>query len=259
MAKKPRPFCALPANAMADTSLTALDMRCLAVIAWHDGMSGASGKGGGCFARNDNMAAIINTDPTNFSKCLTKLIRLGYVTREPQIMDKRRFTLRVQYPTDNSWRDDQQSNPLNVGEMTNNGSDIVGEQANHPRNVVGDGAHGNGSFSKENAPDYISLNEELHFDESSERNSAKRRDVAVARRPDGIICQLPSNINDLPMGARVSKVEAAFDALDRDPFAMSDVERRKITDWLFKCSEDYADEPFGQQAQRLLVEMDHYD
>lgn len=244
MAKKPRPFCALPARAMADTSLTALDLRCLAVIAWHDGMSGATGKGGGCFARNDNMAAIINTDPTNFSKCLTKLIRSGYVTREPQIMDKRRFTLRVQYPTDNSWRDDQLPNP-----------EIVGEQANHPGNVVGDGEDGNRSFSKENASDYISLNEELHFDESSKRNSAKRRDVAVARRPDGIICQLPDGFTSLSKGTQVALVERAFAALDRDPDAIPDDERKKLSDWLWAASDDFSDEPFGQQAQRLYEEI----
>jgi hypothetical protein len=254
MAKKPRPFCALPAPAMADTSLTALDLRCLAVIAWHDGMSGATGKGGGCFARNDNMAAIINTDPTNFSKCLTKLIRLGYVTREPQIMDKRRFTLRVQYPTDNSWRDDQLPNPLNVG-----------EQANHSRNVVGDGEHGNGSFSKENAPDYISLNEELHFDESSERNSTKWRDLEIAKIKsaeaglgrESIRALMSPTFDTLDSAAQVAQIQRGFSRLDHDPNRIIPAERSEMTSLLFVISDHFAEHDFGQQAQRLLEEMDY--
>lgn len=255
MTKGVRPFTTLPARAIADTTLTALDLRCLAVIAYHDGMSASRGSGGGCYARNDTLAAIVRTDTTNFSKCLSKLIRLEYVTREPQLTDKRRFTLRVQYPTDDSWRTDQQSDGEKVGEITNNGHEIVGQFANQAPKVVGDGESENGGFSSQTDRQYISLNEEIDFDESSEINSAKRRDVAVARRPAGIICQLPEGFNRLPYGAKVAKVEGAFNALDRDVDAIPPDELKLVTDWLLGMFDEFPDETFGQQALRLYEEI----
>lgn len=252
---KPRIFTTLPSAVIADTSLTALDIRCLAVIAMHDGMSGVKGAGGGCFARNATLAALVNTDVTNFSKCLTKLIKAKYVSREPQIMDKRRFTLRVLYPTDDSWRTDQQPNPLMVGELANNPSEVVGEDANQPPEIVGDGESENGSFSKVIGRDYISLNEEIDFVKTNEINSDKRRIVADARDPVGIICRLPKNFPDLPVGAQVAKVEAAFNAINRDADAIPESEVTLLSKWLFETFDGFIDEPFGQQAQRLYEEI----
>lgn len=258
MARAPRTFTTLPARAIADTSLTALDLRCLAVIALHDGMSGPKGAGGGCFAKNATLAALVRTDVTNFSKSLARLIRLGYVAREPQVMDKRRFTLRVQYPADDSWRNDQQSDAEEVGQPTNDQREIVGEEANHPAEIVGDGERENGGFSKGIGRDYIPLNGELHSVETDKLNSPKGRIVADARRPAGIICQLPDGFNSLPMGARVAKIEAAFGALDRDPDAIPESEREKLNDWLYGVWDDFPDDPFGQQAMRLLQEIEQY-
>jgi len=257
MARAPRTFTTLPARAIADTSLTALDLRCLAVIALHDGMSGPKGAGGGCFARNATLAALVRTDVTNFSKSLTRLIRLGYVSREPQVMDKRRFTLRVEYPADDSWRTDQQSDDGNVGEQTNNRPEIVGEEANLPAEIVGDGESGNGGFSKETGRDYIPLNGEIDFEESNKLNSHNGRVVADARRPAGIICQISDGFRRLPVGAQVAKVEAAFAALDRDPSAIPPDERKLVSDWLLGTYDEFPDEPFGQQAARIYQEIEY--
>lgn len=173
-----RIFTTLPSGAIADTSLTALDLRALAVIALHDGMSSVSGKGAGCYAKNATLAAEVRTDVTNFSKSLSRLVRAGYVAREPQLMDKRRFTLRVQYRPIESWRNDQQSCPDAgeiVGEPANNTSEIVGKATNETAEIVGDGESENGGFSSETDRHYISLNEELDSVETEELNSLKGR------------------------------------------------------------------------------------
>jgi hypothetical protein len=143
---KPRVFTTLPARAIGDTRPTALDLRCLAVIALHDGMSKVKGSGGGCYARHSTLAVLARTDTSNFSKALSRLIAWGYVAREPQLMDKRKFTLRVIYGDDDSWRVHQQSP-----------AEIVGEAGTNAAEIVGEGDAENGGFSKENGEHYISL------------------------------------------------------------------------------------------------------
>ncbi len=259
---KARIFTTLPTRAIGDTDLTALDLRCLAVIALHDGMSAVSGKGAGCFAKNTTLAAEVRTDATNFSKSLTKLLRAGYVNREPQIMDKRRFTLRVQYDGSDSWRNDQQSPPQYPHPPT----EIVGEAANADGEIVGDGESRNGSFSKGIGRDYISLKEELHFDESREINSDKLRDFDFSELnpPEGglgresLRALMPRNFDTLPSAAQVAKIEMAFAALGRDANRIDDAERSELCNLLFNIEDAFAGEPFAYQAQRLLVEMDRY-
>jgi DNA-binding MarR family transcriptional regulator len=100
MGNRPRDFAALPNRAINDTRFSALDLRCFVVIAFHDGMSGVRGKGSGCFARRETLASEAETDPTNFSKSLERLVEWGYVVREQGRNDKRRFILRVVYGDD---------------------------------------------------------------------------------------------------------------------------------------------------------------
>lgn len=208
--KTPRFFTTLPSAVIGDDSLTALDIRCLAVIALHDGMSGFKGTGAGCYAKNITLARLARTDATNFSKSLTKLIRAGYVVREPQLYDKRRFTLRVVYPDDNSWRPDQQMGGEIVGDAANDQSEIVGEGTIYPPKVVGEADSRNGSFSRQTDRHYISLNEEIDFVETSKINSAKRRDVHFEDfADDGFTDQTEAQSGDVD-GAWQGGVEAGF-------------------------------------------------
>lgn len=238
-------FMTLPARVIGDTSLTALDLRCLAVIAMHDGMSAVSGKGGGCYARNQTLAALARTDATNFSKCLSRLIRAGYVTREPQLMDKRRFTLRVQYPRDNSWRTDQQSPQPHDPET----GEIVGDPAKVAPEIVGDGEGGNGGFSRETEADYISLNEELHSVETGELHSLKGRTV-----PARGLAEWKEEFDRLPNdGARLAALERAW----RHNPEWIEPDRAFWSKTLFDYQEIYAGEndALAQQAGRLSEEL----
>lgn len=252
MARPKRFFFTGPARVIGDSRPTALDLRCLAVIAFHDGMSGVTGKGGGCYAKSATLAALVGTDVTNFSKSLSRLITWGYVAREPQLMDKRRFTLRVVYDEGDSWRTDQPSTP-----------EIVGEAAKHPPEIVGDGESKNGGISRENAPDYISRIEELHFDESREPNSPKGRDFGFVQKNGAeapavsvsLLAALSPHFRNLPPAAQLVRFEEAFDGIGRDADALVPAERSAWAEWLFKASEDFAGDPVGYHAQRLSEEV----
>lgn len=245
-------FSAIPLRAIGDRELTDGDIRVIASIAAFDRLSHSKGKGQGAWASHRLMSGWIDRNYSNFSATVNKLIRLGYLVRESRETDKRQHTYRIVYTDDDRL---PKSEDL-VRPAANNFREIVCPDTGEVRKVVCPDP----SLSVENhdeiSPEYIPQSGERNSVETGERNSAKRRVVADAMRPAGILCQLPANINDLPMGARVSKVEAAFDALDRDPLAMSDDELRKINAWLLQCWDDYPDEAFGQQAMRLLSEMD---
>lgn len=252
MAGKPL-FAAIPLRAIGDRELTDGDIRVLASIAAFDRLSHSKGKGQGAWASHRLMSGWIDRNYSNFSATVNKLIKAGYLVREPRETDKRQHTYRIVYTDDDRLPKAEDF----VCPETNDLREIVCPETGEVQKVVcpdPQSSHGN---HEETCPEYIPQSGERYSVETGERNSAKRRIVADARRPAGIICQLPPGFNSLPMGARVSKVEAAFDALDRDPSAIPDDERMKITTWLMNVWDDYPDDPFGQQAQRLLGEIDY--
>lgn len=281
---KPRTFTTLPVAMIADTDLTALDLRVAAAIALHDGMSAVKGKGAGCYAKNVTLAALARTDPTNFSKCLSRLIGKGYVTREPQLMDKRRFTLRVQYPADDSWRVDQPSSEIVDAET----GEIVGEPTKPTPEIVGEADSQNGGFSRGTDRHYISLKEELDSVETGKLNSLETAhlcdasfppedDKPVWRTQDAIKqgrdaakavaiewaldAHLPRDLEALPLGAQVSKLDRAFTAIGRDPNALHDQERAKYTNMLtdiFETCMGGVHDATAQQALRLSEDMAIY-
>jgi hypothetical protein len=222
--------------------LSGLQMRVLTCVAAHDRMSLAKGKGQGCRASNDRMREMIGCSYGKLCASLGELEKAGLLQREKL---GRHTIYRVIYNDDD------------ICLFGHTKGAAKGDHAVQQPNAIGDHEYsetrGN---ADENTPQYIPLNGGRDFVETRERNSDNRRDVAVASRPAGIFCQLPPTFNSLPMGARVSKVETAFDAIDRDPFAMTDGERSALTTWLFGIGDDYPDEPFGQQAMRLLSEID---
>ena len=275
---KARVFTTLPVRMIADARPTALDIRCAAAIALRDGMSQLKGKGGGCYAKLATLADDANTDITNFSKSLSRLVKWGYVLREPQQMDKRRHTLRIAYSDA-----DEVGEPTNnkVGEAANNPAEIVGNEGGFDPEIVGEADSKNGSFSRETCGHYSSLREELDSVETGELNSLKGRtlrrvDQEIARngRPDpsgiskansaeavlsdeGFSTHLPKNLEALPIGAQVARYEAAFNAIGRDPDKLNRDERAKLNHFLHDISETFLggdQDAVAQQAARLLEE-----
>lgn len=99
---KVRTFTTLPVAAIGDDRLHAVDIRVLAAIALHDGMSLVRGTGGGCYAKHKTLAEEVGIDYARFSKSLRRLREFGYVQVEEQSHDRRRKTMRVPYPKDGS-------------------------------------------------------------------------------------------------------------------------------------------------------------
>ena len=101
MAGKPQ-FAAVPNRALWDRELTDRDVRNLAVIAAHDRLSHARGKGQGAWASHRRFAALAGTEYSRFSVSVNRLLDRGYLDREPLATDRRKFTYRVIYRDEDS-------------------------------------------------------------------------------------------------------------------------------------------------------------
>ena len=94
-------FAPVPPRAIGDSRLTGLELRVLACIALHDRLSGPRQAGRGCIAGNARLAAMIGCDYSRLSTAITKLVKLGYVEREPDPQNRKGRIYRVVYnPTD---------------------------------------------------------------------------------------------------------------------------------------------------------------
>ena len=271
-----RKFMCLPSGLIGDKRLDATDIRVLCVIALHDGMSHAKGKGAGCFAAYSTLAKLVGIDITAFSRSVTKLLRTGYVLREPQIMDKRRYTLFVVY---------EGLSPNLVGKDDNNAPEIVDKYVNNDAEIVDkvfcEDPRKAGVWDMH----YISLNEGL--------NSAKQGTIsplkgALLKLPDahGIGKSITANslglnlkadkrntrerglpgcaslkpylsdtFDRLSTEAQLCRFEEAFQSIGRKADELEKIERTAWANWLFAVSEENSKAPVGRQAQRLFEEV----
>jgi|SRR5215211_5410194 len=94
---KPPLFAPLPMRAISDHRLSALHLRVLAAIAWHDRLSDHRKGGQGCWASNKTLAEEVGCDYTRLSASITTLASLGYVDRRPHLVNKRLRVYRVIY------------------------------------------------------------------------------------------------------------------------------------------------------------------
>jgi len=256
---KRRVFTTLPTTVLADTRLSALDLRCLAAIAMRDGMSKVKGTGGGCYARLATLSADVGTDVTCFSRSVSRLCKWGYVSKEPQQGDKRRYTLRVDY-----------DEPDEIVDQSAN--QLVDEPANQSAEIVDCGDGRNGGSLRDTEDHYSSLREELDSVETDKLNSPKGRHSVFEAfappkkdRPEGLAGRwpvlgphLPANLETLSLGAQVARIEKAFGAINRDPLRMGDHEREQVLATIrdsAECCVGGEQEAVGQQAQRLEEEM----
>lgn len=286
--KKP-PHASLPLHAAGDARLTALDFRCLMTIAYHDRFSlhpdNQEQERRGCYASSRTMAARVGTDVTNFSKSVSKLVKLGYVTKKQQASDKRLSVLRIIYPEADSWRDDQPSGerqPIeNVGDSTNHSPEIVGEATNEEPEIVGDANSENGSFLRVSGGQETPLRGERNLPEGRKETPpevahfAEREMRAVdfsisdlpghrkltgrdkhPRKQVSIINQLGETWGRLEPEAQLCRFEREFAAIGRSLAAVSSAEFRMWSDYLFALGDDYAGTPISAHATRLLSEIE---
>lgn len=285
----PADFTTLPLGAMEDQRLSALDLRCLALIGWYDRRSLSRGAGRGCYAGHSLMAARLGVDITSFSRTLSRLAKLGYIIRERQEEDRRRQTIRVVYQA----RDTCQRGQVSVAEVD---SEILDRDANQSAKML-DGADKetgeilDGEFSKtrRNLPKTASQETLL----KSRRDAVKQgRDsleraqpLCAARRDDGLIeadcgnegqaetdiaakqigpaqglasqegiwAHLPHNLNDLPEAARLSQIERAMNKVG---YILSPQDAADISRALVQYIDAFPGDPMEHQATRILERME---
>ncbi|AEG50771.1 hypothetical protein Sphch_3156 [Sphingobium chlorophenolicum L-1] len=187
--------------------------------------------------------------------------------REPQILDRRKFTLRVVYDAEDSWSIDQHSTPDIVGEPANDPTEIVGQNANNEAEIVGHEISESRRNLPKTASHYISLKEELDFVETSELNSAKRRDLRFddfagdgfsnhSGSPVGTVegawqgDQEPRSVNN---GAHLARLERHL----RDcPNGLDQENWERWVNYLERVIEEEEGETNAAWAQRLLDVLD---
>ena len=274
----------MPARAIADTGLSALDLRCLMAIAIHDGMSLVKGSGPGCYARIATLAGLVRTDISNFSKSLSKLVKHGYVVREPQQSDRRRFTLRVVYGDDDSWRFDQEiqtgQQSSAVGDLTNELQEKVGEFTNCSAKLVGGSPPRNGEKQPNSDPHYIPLNGEIDSVKTGEINSVEsahdtfpaakragldRSDFTFSSQKNGaealagnrvsIKSNLPESFPNLAPEAQLVKFESVWAQTGRNAEALDPQERLEWEKLFSDLSDWFSGKQTGHHAERLYQEI----
>jgi hypothetical protein len=134
-------FAATPLRAIGDMALTGTDLRTLLAISFHDRRSIPNGKGRGCVASSATLAREVGTDITTISRSVSKLVKLGYVQKEPQPADKRKHTLRVLFDNADTCQPCQQSSDGTGAENDPHNREIVGNLAKDRAEIVGDPAN----------------------------------------------------------------------------------------------------------------------
>ncbi|KQT96968.1 helix-turn-helix domain-containing protein [Rhizobium sp. Leaf453] len=97
MKKKPETkinFAPIPARAMGDETLTALDLRVLIVVAAHDRFGG---NGIGCYAGHKRLAALAQCHLKSLSRSLAALAQAGYITGRENPLNRKTRIYQVVY------------------------------------------------------------------------------------------------------------------------------------------------------------------
>jgi DNA-binding MarR family transcriptional regulator len=95
--KAARLFAALPMRVIGDKTLSALDLRVLAAISFHDRRSRVRKQGAGCWAGNKKLAQKCQCDPASLSTSITRLVAKVYINREPHPANHRHRVFRVNF------------------------------------------------------------------------------------------------------------------------------------------------------------------
>ena len=165
-------FGAVPNRAFWDRRLTDRDVRNLGVVAAHDRLSSVTGKGQGAWASHARFAALAGTEYSRFSVSINKLLKLGYLDRQPLATDRRKFTYRVLYT-------DADSLPSSKGPLP----EIICGEANYAGEIVCSDCQLSGCILDERAAQYISQSEERDSAEAGKIDSAEAARFAARGLP----------------------------------------------------------------------------
>lgn len=276
MAGKIRTFTTLPVAAIGDDRLHAVDIRVLAAIALHDGMSLVRGTGGGCYAKHKTLAEEVGIDYARFSKSLRRLREFGYVQVEEQSHDRRRKTMRVPYPKDGS-------RPVAPELVVTSDNHLVDMVDNETGEIVVKRESENPANPGVSKPLIYSVKQELDLAEARELDSiemAHRGDAGCSQEDVSNLVKatigsighrtnrkelptsginlydlLPDSWPRLETRARMAHLERALKQIDKDVSRLLPDHANAVLHTLRKAADEYPDDIFGRQADRLLSEI----
>lgn len=173
-------FAPIPARAMADERLSALDFRVLMAIGIHDRL-GANGVG--CFASPRRMADLIGSHEKSVSRSIGLLIGAGYLVAAPATWDRRRRIYRIVY-TDfdkaflrskigNETATDQQSSAGANGNDLATGFDSIGNDAATENHEIGNKPNRESQRNQADGTGNILVESHLNKSCKAGKNSAK--------------------------------------------------------------------------------------
>lgn len=273
---KNRAFTTLPVAAIGDDRLHAVDLRVLAAIALHDGMSLVRGTGGGCYAKHKTLAEEVGIDYARFSKSLRRLREFGYVQVEEQSHDRRRKTMRVPYPKDGS----RPAAPEIVGAGDNHLVDMVDNETGEIVVKRESGKPANSGVSK---PLIYSVKQELDLAEAREIDSIEmahrgdagcneedvsnlvnatigslgHRSTSKQLPSSGIALRtlLPQSFTKLPVDAQLDHWERALKLIDWCDDRIIENEMSLMRQWLEDSAIQLQGSKTGARAQRMLERL----
>lgn len=278
MAGKVRAFTTLPVAAIGDDRLHAVDLRVLAAIALHDGMSLVRGTGGGCYAKHKTLAEEVGIDYARFSKSLRRLREFGYVQVEEQSHDRRRKTMRVPYPKDGS-------RPVAPELVASSDNQLVDVVDNETGEIVVKRESENPANPGLSKPPIYSVKQELDLAEAREIDSIEmaHRDDAGCNQEDvsrlvkatigsvghrvkgkelpssGIFLRslVPDSFRDLSVDAKLAHLERAFQRIDWNDSRLIQSDSDLIRAWLESVSDEHlgGEGSAGPRAQRMLERL----
>jgi len=232
-------FAPLPPRAIGNTELSALALRVLAAIAYHDRLSRSRRQGAGCWAGNPTLARKCCCHESSLSTAITQLAQRGYITREPHPINRRLRVFRVVYEAPES-----ASIPSQVGEQSGSHHLPVAKQSHEPS--VSDCSPESGPkaetvcHAKPQGP-------ELNGESDVEYIPPKREEITPKREHIRHKTRSAFEKANGNMGGFLAMVERA---LRESQNTMLDVVTQRHVEVI--AQGDDCDEPLRQQAERIL-------
>lgn len=261
-------FAPFPLRALSDQSLTALDLRALGTIAYHDRLSGPRGKGQGAWASLATYAARTKCHYTNMSTTLTKLVAKGYLSREKHPLNGRMNVYRVVYGESDSLPSDKLS-PVNE-DATSEFLPNVGQSTNHNAATVGELLKNTEQYQLDDDAEYISLSDIKNIGRAAEILPVNERAGGEMKRANISVIQ-PLSVKQMltkkmlreraaPISPRTAPnpdIESLMYRFEKDlRDGCDELNYQEWYEWLIEVSRGEHGSEFAQTAGLIIAKHD---
>lgn len=246
-------FAPLPPRAIADARLSALDLRTLACVCFHDRMSKPRNVGQGCWASNKTLAEEIGCDYTRLSTTITRLGQFGYIERKVHPLNKRLRIYVVLY-------DDTSTIKSKSGLQAALDSLPIGKVSTTPNSLL------NGKVSDERSEETVcepadEMGPIVCRHNSQTPEDVEQSSVNIFRETDNKSC-LSAERNSPPRrsadeGSEVDRIEQAFLVAAKS----NSLSTAQLEQWQRDLGSAYLNgspsDPATDQAYRVMMEVEN--